>query len=179
MENKNLVKFGICEPYLQDIKLLPLYKQYIQSESYKNIQREYNIYKREKWDYMRTFYEPDIICKFIEDATCNFLDSWHKEQRKIYNEKNKDKITEQRRIYYEKNIEKLKEQSRDYGKKYRETHKEQVNQKSKRYQQKHKEERNAKLREKITCECGAIITKGYASEHRKTDRHFFDIKNQQ
>ena len=56
---KNLNKFGICEPYLQDIKLLPLYKQYIQSDSYKNIQREYNKYKLEKWDYISFFYEPD------------------------------------------------------------------------------------------------------------------------
>ena len=176
MENKNLAKFGICEPYLQDIKLLPLYKQYIQSESYKNIQREYYKYKKEKWDYMRTFYEPDIICKFLEESTCTFLDKWHKEQRKIYNENNKDKITEQRKIYYEKNNEKLNEQSKDYSKKYRETHKKEILDKNKRYQQNHKEELNAKMRENVTCECGATITKGYMSEHKKTNKHFFDIK---
>ncbi len=172
-------KFGICEPYLQDIKLLPLYKQYIKSESYKNIQREYIKYKKEKWDYMITFYEPDMICKFLEDATCNFLEKWHKEQRKRYVERNKDKLKEQQHAYYENNKEVINKKKIEYNKKYKETHKEEVKIKNynqnKKYRETHKEELNTKLREKVTCECGAIVSKGFLWRHKKTNAHIFKL----
>jgi len=39
------------------------------------------------------------------------------------------------------------------------------------YYETHKEQTLADKKTKITCECGAVITKGYASPHKKSKKH--------
>ena len=58
----------------------------------------------------------------------------------------------------------------EYGKKYRESHREQLNEKAKLYCGTHGKQINEKRCEKITCECGAIVRRGYISEHRKSNK---------
>jgi hypothetical protein len=80
----------------------------------------------------------------------------------------------------------VSEEKDEYNKKYRQEHKEEIskkrqkyhqknekeiNEKSKKYYQKNKEEVLIKMKEKITCECGKIISKRNKSDHLKTLKH--------
>ena len=73
---------------------------------------------------------------------------------KKYNEKYYNNNKEKKKEYYEKNKEKKKE-----------------------YYNNNKEQINKDRQEKITCECGSIIRKGYISQHRKTKKHLKLMKN--
>ena len=70
------------------------------------------------------------------------------ENQKEYKEANKEAILENQKEYYEANKEKIKEQKKEYY-------------------QKNKE----KMAEKITCECGATISRGSKSGHLKSSKH--------
>tara|TARA_R110002012_G_scaffold1773_1_gene8536 strand:- start:235 stop:786 length:552 start_codon:yes stop_codon:yes gene_type:complete len=56
-------------------------------------------------------------------------------------------------------------------KEYHQDNKEHLAQQQKEYREKNKEERAARANEKITCECGAVITRKNLSVHCKTDKH--------
>jgi len=105
-----------------------------------------------------------------------------KEKDKEYREKNKESISQSQKEYYEKNKdtinqkskeyqEKNKESIRQYQKEYREKNKESISQKKKEYREKNKETINQKNKEKITCECGATVSRICLSRHRKSKKH--------
>jgi hypothetical protein len=71
-----------------------------------------------------------------------------KEYQKEYRKNNKDKINEDQR--------KRREDNKEYFCKYREVNKDKFNQ----YQ-----------KTKITCSCGAVISRRYKSVHCKTNKH--------
>lgn len=73
------------------------------------------------------------------------------------------KPAEQKRIYYLNNVE--------HRKQYREQNKEHIKEQWKQYHQQNKDKINEKKREKITCECGAIISRCGLARHRKTQNH--------
>lgn len=83
------------------------------------------------------------------------------EYNKNYREKNKIQVEERSKKHYEENKEKIIMRSR----KFYEENKDIIHQKQKIYREKNK------LYEKITCECGAIVSKGYLTEHKKTKKH--------
>ena len=58
-----------------------------------------------------------------------------KERKRIYYQKNKEKIKEQSKLHYEKNIEEKKK----YSKKYRDNNKEKIKEMNKKYQENNKE----------------------------------------
>lgn len=85
------------------------------------------------------------------------------ERDKLYYEINKDKILEQQKKYYEINKDKVKEQT----KKYREINKDKMKEQKKKYYEINKH----KMLEKVTCECGSVITKKSLIRHKKTKKH--------
>ena len=87
-----------------------------------------------------------------------------KEYHKQYYEDNREKRNEYDKKYYQKN--KQYNNYNEYYKKY-----------SKKYYQKNKQKINEKLKEKITCECGATITKCNKPRHNKTKKHINFINN--
>jgi hypothetical protein len=109
--------------------------------------------------------------------------------RQEYREDNAEKIKE----YYENNAEKLKlarqeyrednaEKLKLYQQEYRENNAEKILERSKLYNEKNKdknkeykkeryEQNKGKILEKITCDCGCIITQGGLTKHLKTKKH--------
>ena len=76
------------------------------------------------------------------------------QNKKQYYENNKEIIIDKHKIYYEENKEKLLDYAKDYGKTYYEQNKEII---------------LAKQREKITCECGCIVSN--ITRHKKSPKH--------
>ena len=103
---------------------------------------------------------------------------------KEYRENNKEKINKQKKIFYEEHKEQInekqkkyhennKEERNEYSKKYYENNKEKLNECSKKWRENNKEEN----KQKITCGCGAIVTKGGLSHHHKTKKHISFLDN--
>ena len=78
-----------------------------------------------------------------------------KEYRKQYRENNKEKLDENSKRFREENPEYMKEYNQNYYQENKDYYKE--------HQQKYKE--------KITCECGKVITRGSISRHCRTKKH--------
>jgi len=105
----------------------------------------------------------------------------NKENNKKYRENNKEKLNEYNKKYRENNNEyhkeyreNNKEKLNEYHKEYRENNKEKLNEYHKEYRENNKEkmkEYYEKRKEKITCECGSIITKKNLSTHIKSKKH--------
>ncbi len=58
-----------------------------------------------------------------------------------------------------------------YRKSYREENSEKLRIQDREYREKNRDTINAKSREKMTCECGAVISRGAIRNHRKSKRH--------
>jgi len=76
----------------------------------------------------------------------------NKKNRKEYRENNKERTQEYRKEFYENNKKKILEKHKEFY----ESNKEKI----KEYQ-----------KQKITCECGSIIRKGYKARHEKSSKH--------
>ena len=85
------------------------------------------------------------------------------EERENYYNYNKDRLLEQKKYYHIKHRENILE----YKKIYNENNKED----RKIYYEEHKDEILAKRIEKITCECGCIITRHGMTRHKKSSKH--------
>lgn len=57
------------------------------------------------------------------------------------------------------------------SKEYRQEHKQEIAERKKTYYQDHKQEIAERKKEKITCECGCLISKSDLSRHKKTPKH--------
>ena len=106
--------------------------------------------------------EYEHIIKNKNDKFClnmNVGHSFDKEYNKMYDKQhrqnNKNKIIEYKKQYYEENKDKISE----YNKQYREKHIDNTKQYS------------GKNNEKITCECGSIISNHNIIVHKKTKKH--------
>ena len=109
--------------------------------------------------------------------------------KKEYREDNKEAIKVREREYREANKETLTVKNREYREANKETinakkrehhhaNKEAINAKSREYREANKEAIKAKASEKIQCECGASVSRGYISGHRKSKRHLKFIEDQ-
>jgi len=89
------------------------------------------------------------------------------ERSKAYHEKNKRIINEKRKEYskqyYEANKERYKQ--------YREERKEKLSEYKKGYHEVNKEAIAQKRKEKVTCECGCVISMWSMYAHKKSQRH--------
>lgn len=104
------------------------------------------------------------------------------EKQKQYHKENKEKISKHRKQYYENNKQMFLDNSKTYreenkekiakkDKKYYEENKKEIAEYLKEYHNNNKKEINEQRREKVMCECGVNISKGYMSEHHKTQKH--------
>ena len=93
---------------------------------------------------------------------------------KEYREENKEEINAKLREYREANKETIKAKHREYHAANKET----LNAKNREYREANKDAIKAKKAEKIMCECGASVSRGYISGHRKTDKHIKFIEDQ-
>ena len=69
------------------------------------------------------------------------------------------------------NKDKITEYQKEYKKEYNKDNKVKINEIKKKYYEKNKDKLNEYHKEKITCECGAIITRGNFARHKKTQTH--------
>ena len=76
---------------------------------------------------------------------------------------NKEKIKE----YYENNKEKLKDKSKEYY----ENNKDKINERNKKWKENNKEYLKSYSGEKITCECGCVVTRHYLTQHKRNAKH--------
>ena len=83
------------------------------------------------------------------------------EERENYYIYNRDKLLEQKKQYYNKHRENILEQKKQYYNK----------EDRKIYYEEHKDEILAKRIEKITCECGCIITRHGMTIHKNSSKH--------
>lgn len=97
------------------------------------------------------------------------------EQKKEYNQKydkqyridNSEKIAERHKVYAEEHAEQIA----SYQKQYKIDNHEKITEDKKTYYQKNKEVILASQAEKVTCECGLILSKNNLSVHKKSQQH--------
>ena len=126
--------------------------------------------------------ENKVIEQYFNNPFC--LNSYHslteiipiqekeKQHDKYYNtykkryEENKELFKEKFKKRYEENKEMINQQKMEYYQKNKEV----IRIKNKIYKDCHKED-SLKRNEKVTCECGAVISKRNISTHKKTQKH--------
>jgi hypothetical protein len=116
----------------------------------------------------------------------------HKEYMKKYRDENKDKIKETKKDYNAVHSIQIKAYQRDYritkketiavqkkiyDKDYQANNSEAIKAKRKEFYEKNKDNILNKQSEKITCSCGAVVSKGSKSRHEKTKIHIAFIQN--
>ena len=87
--------------------------------------------------------------------------------QKEWREDNKELIKEYKKNHYDNNSDKILE----HNKQYREDNKELIKESKKKYYDNNSDKILEKLKEKITCECGCILSRINLNRHRKTDKH--------
>lgn len=102
--------------------------------------------------------ENNFIKQLLNDKMC--LNTYHSIMNK---EIRKEKTLEYSKKYYIEHIDEIKQKHNNY---YLET----KDEKSKKYEE-NKEIKNQIRREKILCECGITISRGYNSAHIKSQCH--------
>ena len=93
---------------------------------------------------------------------------YQKEYYRKYREQNRNKIIEINKKSYEKNKSKHKILCNEYKQKNREK----IREYQKQYDKEHKDEINKRNREKITCECGCLVSRKGLLKHKQTKKHF-------
>ena len=89
------------------------------------------------------------------------------EKNKQYNEEHKDELKQYQKQYYEQNKDKIGEQMKQYNDKNKDKKKEY----DKQYREQRKDELREKRKQKVTCECGCIVTRYDLAQHRRTKKH--------
>ncbi len=91
----------------------------------------------------------------------------HREEIKAQRATRKEEIAKYNATYRATHIEEMA----SYRARYYEQHRDEAVAYSAQYHAQHRDRTNASAREKITCECGAIVSRGGIAEHRKTRKH--------
>jgi len=134
----------------------------------------------------------DVRIELIEEYSCNSKAELNKKEgehirankclneriegrtKKEWREENKEYIAEKHKKYRKNNKEKLREKAKEYyqnnkekKKEYRENNKEHKKEYLKQYYKDNKEKRS----QKVTCDCGCIISKDNLARHQKSKKH--------
>jgi len=129
-----------------------------------------------KHKYDRSCMCRQILCRgsfrieLIKDFPCNSKRELEKEEGVyIRNNEciNKNLPQGTAKEYYQRN----KERYCTNQKNYRKNHIEQVRQRHQKYENENKEKIQQRKREKVTCECGAVVCRGDISTHKKSNKH--------
>jgi hypothetical protein len=89
------------------------------------------------------------------------------EYNKEYAKDNKDKLGEYKKEYYEINKDKIQENNKEW----REVNKDKISEQGKEYYLNNKDKIHDRQKEKITCECGFIISRVVLSRHKRSVKH--------
>ena len=109
----------------------------------------------------------ELLQETKERKQTEYYKEYNKKYCKKYKEEHKDSIQKSSTKYYNENKDILNAKKREYNK----TNKEYNKEYNKKYKEEHKDVINAKQREKFTCSCGSIISRGGKSKHEKTFIH--------
>jgi len=151
LKNKHIIKIKQHIRYQKNRqKLLPLYKNYRQTHQ-EQIKNYKIMYKAKNLEKLREGYR-----KFYRKNKEKILT-----KNKERYEKNKEKFLTKKKERYEKNKEKILIKC----KLYRDTHKEIAKKANEKYKN------SGKSKERITCECGDIISYGRKRTHLQTQKH--------
>ena len=63
------------------------------------------------------------------------------------------------------------DERKEYKKQYRELNKEKIAEQCKEYREINKEKITEKKKERVTCECGSIVSKPHLARHKKSQKH--------
>jgi len=95
----------------------------------------------------------------------------HKEELSLYfknyREENKEKIKKYQKDHYEEH----KEEIDNYKKKWYFSNKNRIIEKNKKYKEEHRKEISERHKQKITCECGSVITICNKLRHERSQKH--------
>ena len=82
--------------------------------------------------------------------------------------------------YHKQYTEQHKDEKKEYDKQYREQHKDERKEQKKQWYEEYKDEIREKRRQKVTCECGCLVSRHALYKHRKTKKHinFMEKLNQ-
>jgi hypothetical protein len=90
-----------------------------------------------------------------------------KEYSKQYCEEHKDEKKEYDKQYREEHKDERKEQKKQYI----EQNKDKISEQKKQYYDENKNKISEKRKQKITCECGCVVTKRHISKHHESKKH--------
>lgn len=151
-------------------------KQYIGSTARKLMFRigdhrvGYKLWKEGKRGFITSyilFEEGDVDIVLIENFPCNSKEELHARERywvETMECVNKQVPTRTHKEWYEQNADRIKEQKKEYYEKNKDKNKEKHNEYQKEYSS-----------QKITCECGREVCRGYLAGHKKTKVHLKSI----
>ena len=105
--------------------------------------------------------------EFVEKYNANLNIQLPSRTKKERYEKNKECIKARSHQFYANNKEHCKERSKNYN----DTHKEHVLQKCKEYRENNKEQIKLKRGVKMSCDCGASVSKKSFVRHKQTKKH--------
>jgi hypothetical protein len=130
---------------------------------------------------------PDYYIELIENCPCNNIDELRKRERywiqsgeyKVVNKQIPGRTDKE---YYQDNKSRLQEINNNYkkekkeilavkNKEYREKNIDIIKEKDKMKYEKNKDKISQRNAEKITCECGRVLTRGCLTRHLKKDIH--------
>ena len=103
----------------------------------------------------------------LNSQSCGSGCSTDKERKKQYRDQNKDKHREYDKQYYEQNKDKITERINQY----RDQNKDKINEQKKQFYKQNKDKIREKAQQKITCECGYVVSKAHLSRHRNSKKH--------
>ena len=89
------------------------------------------------------------------------------ERKKQYRQDNRERISERKKQYRQDNQERLAE----YNKHYQQDNQERLAEYRKQYQQDNRERISEYFKQKVTCDCGATVSKHNLARHIKTKKH--------
>lgn len=114
----------------------------------------------------RAYVSPDVKKKEMKDYMEEHKEYFQGKHHEYYIN-NKAKVLERQKKRYEEKIDEIKEQRQIYYKENRED----ITEKHMKYWAENAEKINAKRKEKITCECGTVLSKWNISKHIKRKAH--------
>jgi len=141
----------------------------------KEYKKQYYTENKDKLSEQQKQYKTDNKDKISEQNKHYYTENKDKisEKQKQYYTENKDKLSEQKKQYYTENKDKLLE----YHKQYYTENKDKVIERQQQYYTENKDKIAEYKKQKVTCECGCIVTKQNLTRHRKLPKHMKLMEN--
>tara|TARA_R110000822_G_C15132220_1_gene475221 strand:+ start:70 stop:726 length:657 start_codon:yes stop_codon:yes gene_type:complete len=138
----------------------------------------FELRNRERWYIQNN----ECINKNIPNTTSKESGKKWRDNNKVklkqYQEDNKEKMKEYQKEYYKQNDQRNKEKHKEYYKQnetrvkeYQKQYREQNGEKIKKRKNEFYQQNKEKIAEKITCECGCVVSRSNLLRHKKSKKH--------